>query len=112
MYSVGELISDHHAVHGDLKCARPHPAKKVVWCRKTKTIDRTTFSKAISNTLPSIDQANGNNCMSIVDTLVTEYTTALASLLDIHAPQTKRTIVDRLSTPWFNENILSAKREW
>lgn len=110
--SVSELISDHHAVHADLKCARPHPAKKVVWCRNTKTIDRTAFSTAISNTLPSIDQANGNNCTSTVDTLVTEYTTALASLLDIHAPQTKRTIVDRLSTPWFNENILSAKREW
>ena len=45
--NVDSMISDHHAVHFDLLCSKPHPSRKTITFRNIKEIDTVNFKKDI-----------------------------------------------------------------
>jgi exonuclease III len=74
--TVDSLISDHHAIHIDLSCTKPHPIRKTVTYRSTKDIDVPGFKKDI------LESALYKNAAKDVDDKVKQYEDILHSLFD------------------------------
>ena len=73
--------------------------------RKIKAIDLANFKN---------DIAESNLCQDPpveLKDLVSSYNTTCASILNKHAPELTKTIIERPRVPWFNEQIRSAKRD-
>ena len=84
---------------------KPVLAVKQVSFRKIKAIDLVTFKN---------DIAQSNLCQDPpveLKDLVSSYNTTCASILNKHAPELTKTIIERPRVPWFNEEIRSAKRD-
>ena len=73
--------------------------------RKLKSIDMQEFVKDLHNSDLCVDSP------SDLDTLVDCYNKTLASLLDKHAPVQSRHVTTRVRPPWFNNDIIEAKRD-
>ena len=62
------------------------------------------------------DIAESNLCQDPpveLNDLVSSYNTTCASILNKHAPELAKTIIERPCVPWFNEEIrLLVKRDW
>ncbi len=101
---VSSQLSDHCMVHAILNVSKPSfPSKRVTY-RKYGSIDIAKFKEDISNT----DMVH--NPASSVDELVSQYNHTLKDLLDRHAPEKSRVVVDRPLIPWFTDEIRQAKR--
>ena len=100
------LESDHQCIfsHFNVTVAKPLPVYRTV--RNVRAVDRSVFAGDLTAGLaaspsPSAEHAD-------------QYCASLRSVLDRHAPPTKRKVTERPSSPWFSlvsEELLVAKRE-
>ena len=99
------FISDHSAGICRLRTGRSVVEVKHDEYRKLKFIDSQLFEEDIRNSSLYVDPPDDLN------TLVNCYNTTLKSLLDKHAPIQSRHIKTRPRPPWFNEDIMQARRD-
>ena len=98
---VGDmLISDHRVITFDIDRTSPPRPKKDVASRNIKAINISRFCQDISFLLSSQDEINADDLNTI-----------LRSSLDKHAPLKVRTVTDRPSSPWIDDNILRLKQQ-
>ena len=98
-------FSDHFTVLCPLVLRKPVLAVKQVTLRKIKAIDLANFKN---------DIAESNLCQDPpveLKDLVSSYKATCASILNKHAPELTKTIIEQPRVPWFNEEIRSAKRD-
>ena len=100
------LLSDHHCIQFGLTFPSLVPANKraVHSVRKFRSMDQDGYSKELSNRLVNITD-NGN-----VNDMLNAYNTTVTDCLDTYAPRRTFQQSTRLRRPWFNDDILSARR--
>ena len=97
------VISDHCAVHCNLRIQKLHFTKKKLYYRKLRSLDIESFC-ADNLTSPLLqDQAVELNA------LVDQYDNVLRSLLDLYAPLKRRTVTLRPSAPWYKPEVVVQK---
>ena len=89
----------------EINMEKPRPTQTNIKYRSLRNINLTAFKEDISAEL--INPPEGTSC----DQLVLYYDSLLTNLLDKHAPLKTKCITPRTSAPWFNEEILAAKRK-
>jgi hypothetical protein len=97
-------MSDHFLVLIETDFSRPRAERVVVKSRDMRGIDRSKFKADLLSSPLIISPPDD------VNSLVDLYNTVLRDLLDDHAPETERVVPNRPSSPWLNEDILSARR--
>ena len=98
------LFSDHLSVLTTLRATKPKIILKERVYRKIKSIDLDSFCS---------DLAASKVCQDTpgeLDELVDCYNRTLTSVLDKHAPFQRKIIPQRRRIPWYNDQILAAKR--
>ena len=86
---------DHTAFKCRLKVTKPAATKKTLCFRKFKDLDVNAFCEDIKAS-PLV-----NTPADTMDGLVKQYNDTLADLVDLHAPETTKTISLRPHAPWF-----------
>ena len=98
------IMSDHMPLTFGLHILKPPNMKTTITSRNIKNINTEAFTEDINNseliTNPATD----------IHSLVDQYNTTLASILDSHAPVQTKVIQVRHRPPWITEAILDAKR--
>lgn len=102
---VSSLVSDHHAVHSNLRLQKPTLSKKSVSFRKYKEIDPVQFRADLL--LTSLFR----NPASTLDELVTQYNSCIREIVDLHAPLKTKFVTSHPPAPWFTPEIVCAKKE-
>ncbi|XP_062569146.1 uncharacterized protein LOC134231229 [Saccostrea cucullata] len=97
------MKKDHFAVTFTANVTKPLLVRKAVTYRKLKSIDVDLFKQDIDN----IDWDNASS--SNVDRMAQVYTDELTKLVDKHAPVQSKTITLRPQSPWFGDDLHSAK---
>ena len=82
-------LSDHFAVHCTLKLSKPRADQHEITYRKLRSIDMSALCKDLRDS--TVLQENITDLPMLVD----KYETELTRMLDIHAPEKKRTITVR-----------------
>ena len=100
------IMSDHTPLTFSLVTKKPPSQKKLVSYRKLKDIDLDRFKADVEAS--QLLQAPPNTG---VNELVHQYNQSLSNILDNHAPLKTKYVTDRTDTPWYNEEVLEAKRE-
>ena len=102
---IERYFSDHAVVLCDLRTAVS--ASKVTHAefRKLKAINKQQFLEDIRNSSLYRDPPN------TLDELVECYNNTLRSVLDKHAPVRARHLKSQSRPPWFNDEIVKARRE-
>ena len=99
------LMSDHYAVSFTLPTSKPPLPRKELTYRRLKAIDMEAFACDISESrLLSLQTSDP-------DELAEAYNSVLAELLNKHAPQKTKTVTVHPPAPWYNEEIMQAKRD-
>ena len=98
--------SDHHAVNCRLNLFPPRAPRKTIQYRKIRQIVVDDFKRDIES---SSVIANPSACD--LDSLVDQFNAVLQDLLDKHAPLVEKTVTVRHNTPWYNDELRSAKQE-
>ena len=96
---IDPVISDHCAVHCNLRVLKPHFMKKKVYYRKLCSLDTESFCEDISTSPLLRDQAVELNA------LVDQYDNVLRSLLGLYAPLKRRTVTLRPRAPWYKPEV-------
>ncbi|XP_068675499.1 uncharacterized protein [Montipora foliosa] len=96
---IDSVISDHCAVHCNLRVLKPHFMKKKVYYRKLCSLDTESFCEDISTSPLLRDQAVELNA------LVDQYDNVLGSLLGLYAPLKQRTVTLRPGAPWYKPEV-------
>ena len=99
------VMSDHNPVTFLVQTRKPPPMKKLVSFRKIKDINIDQFKSDIMRS--SLVETPSDD----VDQLVNQYHSTLSTILDDHAPVVTKVMVDRSNCPWFNDEILQAKKK-
>ncbi|XP_063952043.1 uncharacterized protein LOC129274037 [Lytechinus pictus] len=99
------LMSDHHCIRFVLRYPRPVVKKVRRTFRNFKEMDIEGFSEAL------IDKLNDLSSAGDVDSVLTAYNTSVAACVNEFAPQKSGLRSTRVRNPWFNEEILTARRE-
>ena len=94
-------MSDHFLLTIGTDLSRP---QVVVKCRNVKGIDRSLFRADIAQSPLVAGSPDG------VDDLLDLYNATLLGLLNKHAPEKKKVVPDRPSSPWINEAVIKAKQ--
>ena len=102
---VGTFASDHNAITFTLRSGHSHPKRKTISARKTKSINISNLASGIQSS--ELSQPLPDH----VDDIVHCLDTVLRQLLDRHAPVKSFCVVQRLTQPWINDEILACKRE-
>ena len=101
---VDRMFSDHLSVLSTLNVPKPNTTVKERAYRKIKAIDIDSLTK---------DLEESDLCRDTpaeLAELVHCYNTTLADLLDKHAPLQRKRVTVRPRVPWYNDDILAAKR--
>lgn len=96
---IDPVISDHCAVHCNLRVLKPHFIEKKMYYRKLRSLDTESFCEDISTSPLLRDQAVELNA------LVDQYDNALRSLLGLYAPLKQRTVTLRPRAPWYKPEV-------
>ena len=97
-------LSDHYLVTVGTDMSRPRVPRVTVKGRNLKDIDLAQLrNDLLSSNLVS-------NPPTDVDELANAYNTTLANLLDMHAPEVERTVPNRTTSEWFNEDVQRSKQ--
>ena len=96
------VISDHCAVHCNLRVQKPHFTKKKVYYRKLRSLDIESFCEDILTSPLLQDQAVELNA------LVDQYDNVLRSL-NLYAPLKRRTVTLRPRAPWYKPEVVVQK---
>ena len=99
---ISELISDHHAIHFDITCNKPHPVRKNKDYRKIKNINLNDFREDVSEMLTT-------TATKSLDEQLEQYNDVLEHAIDKHAPLLTKAFVERKPQPWINAEIMEAK---
>ena len=117
------FISDHAAMICSLRTRRPVVELKHAEYRKLKSVDSELFAEDIRNFVVYIDLPDDLDFMAAffmrregiddddLDKLVNCYNTTPSSLLNKHAPIQSRKIRNRPRPPWFDNEIMQARRD-
>ena len=97
------VISDHRAVHCNLRVQKPHFTKKKVYFPNLRSLDIESFCEDILTSPLLQDQAVELNA------LVDQYDNVLRSLLDLYAPLKRRTVTLRPRDPWYKPEVVVQK---
>ena len=100
-----KFISDHAALICSLMTRRPVVELKHAEYRKLKSIDSVLFAEDIRNSILYIDPPDD------LEKLFNCYNRTLSSLLKKHAPIQSRKIRNRPRPPWFDDEIMQARRD-
>ena len=99
------LPSDHALVECRLNITKPRSSKITIKRRKFKDLDLDAFREDIMNstlyTAPASD----------LTTLIDQYESVLAALLDRHVPEVTCKITARPHAPWYNDSLRKAKQD-
>ena len=99
------MLSDHLAIHCNLKIVKPSYKRKEIIFRKILPENQSDLHKDIKEYVKSqVD-------ISDLSSLVTNYEKELCRIIDIHAPAKRKTITVRPSAPWYNSKIDEEKRK-
>ena len=98
------VISDHSPISFNINLSKPLAERKVISFRKVNNIDEKIFQQDIMSSVLYSHPATD------IDNLVKQYDNTLRSIFDKHAPLTTKEIRDRPNTPWYNEQVMEAKR--
>jgi hypothetical protein len=101
---TGKPAGDHLSVNFSINMKKPPRPKKDITYRKLRgiCIDDFVTDLSKSSVLNSTD--------GTVDELVEAYNTGIQVLIDQHAPLCKKTITLRPNTPWYSDEVRSAKQ--
>jgi len=97
--NIDKLVSDHTLQFFDIPFVSDKLTKKQVTSRNIKSINISNFKKDLDHqfsTCTSIDIGSLNNI--------------LRETIDTHAPMKTRTVKERPSAPWLNDNVKNMKR--
>ena len=101
---VSGLISDHFAVRCLVRAHRPFRPQKTMSYRKLNSIDLDLFTRDLLDlplfTDPGVD----------VSSLLEQYNSGVAKVLERHAPLQKRKVTIRPDNPWNTDEVRSARR--
>ncbi len=97
------MISDHLSLLVKLHAPKPPLVTKEVTYRKLKSIDIEAFSRDLLELDFVVSPPED------LRSLINGYNRTLSELLDSHAPEKTRLMVDRPRDPWFNEQIKHEK---
>ena len=97
------VISDHCAVHCNLRVQKPHFTKEKVYFRNLRSLDIESFCEDTLTSPLLQDQAVELNA------LVDQYDNVLRSLLDLYAPLKRRTVTLRPRDPWYKPEVVVQK---
>ena len=103
--TTGHLSSDHAAVFCPLNSVKPRATVKSMTYRKLKSVDLDVFREDLAESV----LCTGD--FTDLDELVRCCNSTLSALIDHHAHQKRRTVIDRPRVPWFNNDIKAAIRE-
>nr|XP_054773056.1 uncharacterized protein LOC129281089 [Lytechinus pictus] len=103
--SITGLSSDHDAILTSMNLERPVSSKKVVTCRKLRSINLEKFREDIKNYVLS------KSCASNLSEAVDEYNNVLQDLLDKHAPAKLTRVSLRPRAPWYTEAVRRSKQK-
>ncbi len=98
------VFSDHFPVHFQLPCSKPPLQRRTISYRRYRQMDKAAFQNNVVHSASAF-----HNCNSIASQLEF-YNNLLTDLIDKHAPARSFTIVERPNPPWYNVEILAAKR--
>ena len=98
-------LSDHLAVHCNLKLKKPRAERKEIKYRKLNSIDMKSLHNHLKEYTQSQDTVND------LSSLVENYESELTRIMDIHAPVKTRKITLRPSAPWYDDKIDEEKRK-
>ena len=99
------VLSDHYAVHCMLTLDKLTARRVEKTYRKLRSLDMEALRRDLTP-LPVFTFPATN-----VTDLLAQYQNDLDGLLEIHAPLKRRVVNLRPSTPWYNDEIASAKRK-
>ena len=97
-------LSDHFLVTLGTDMSRPRVPRKVIKCRNLSDIDMNQFRNDLLKSSLIRGPPDDPNA------LVSLYNSVLSGLLDLHAPETVKTVPDRPNSEWFNDDMLIEKR--
>ena len=103
--SSGDVIADHTTVLITLSVSKPPIIPQKVSIRKLKAIDKAHFKQDMVDM--QSDLILPNDCLTALDVL----NNALRKVLNKHAPIKEKLISVRPKLPWYNTEVLEAKRE-
>ena len=98
-------VSDHFAVRCTLKLSKPRAEQREIRYRKLRSVDMSALCRDLRDSI--VLQEN----ITDLPTLVGKYETELTRVLDIHAPEKKRTITVRPAAALYNSDIDREKRK-
>ena len=101
---MDHLFSDHLSVLTTLRATKPKIISKERIYRKIKSIDLDSFCNDLAAS--EVCQDTPRELNELVDC----YNRTLTSVLDKHAPLQRKIITQRQRIPWYNDQILAAKR--
>ena len=100
---IDHVISDHYAVHCNLRVQKPHFTNKKVYYRKLRSLDTESCSEDILTSPLLRDQAVELNAP------VDQYDNVLRSLLGFYAPLKQLTVTLRSRTPRYKPEVVEQK---
>ncbi|CAC5359323.1 unnamed protein product [Mytilus coruscus] len=95
---------DHFAVLCELNITKPQKQRKSVSFRKFKEINIENIEMDINNSL-LLNERNTS-----VEHIVASYDSVLRTVLDRHAPEQSKVIIQRPNTKWYTDELRFAKR--
>ena len=102
--SSAGLFSDHFSVLSHVRAHPPMRPQRIISFRKLRSIDPTQFRSDLLSLPFCLNPADN------LDSLVQQYNSGLAEVLDKHAPLVQRKVTIRPDNPWDCEEIRSARR--
>ena len=97
---IDKCISDHYFIFINIIAHKPEPEKQTVFSRNFRDINVDTFKNDIQ------DATN-----TITTTDINSFNEAIKSVCDKHAPLTHRKVTIRRFSPWYNTDVMTAKKE-
>ena len=98
-------LSDHCAIMSTFHLDKPPSPTVSITSRRLKGIDIDVFRQDVASALSQINIENTD-----LNSCVDKYQSILGGLLDKHAPLRTRTVKAPTNSPWFNEEICTARR--
>lgn len=102
------LISDHWSVCaliGDEKVSKSRPKTQTISLRKLRDLDYQKLGQDLAEAIPP-------NLFELdLDSASKSFSDTMLSVLDKHAPLKTKTVIHRDSDPWFDEDLVAAKKE-
>lgn len=102
-------LSDHFLIEFDLETNRVLARNNTRTCRKLRRMDMAQFENTLQRNIAHVDLECTSNIQ--LDNLVTQYSKAVGTSLDTHAPLTEVTLKGDNHKPWYDDDIHEQRRK-